>query len=997
MELLPGQRGGPRLLRLHPPEPPSPQLQLQALEAHLHQAHVRSQGLDPRQSPQLQGQLQAENMEVLGPSQEIQDFLEPDLSLESHLGQGGAGMPPDASQQVPQARLEAKDQFESPSPQGSKQRFVPLTSICFPDSLLQDEDRSFFPGMEDMFGPGACGPDDFPKPGCGEDEPPSLERAEGLKGGAGGYDMLPAGQGYQGYCPGEGGDGSHLAMEPVKHELPSTVNAEPLGLIQAGHGGPEGAAKPGLTSPIFCSSKPKKLLKTTSFHLLKKRDPPFQPPKKAYAQEYEFQDDEDKADVPADIRLNSRRLPDLLPDLISSCRTRPSLSPMGDIDFCPHHSAADGPKKRGRKPTKPKRDGPPRPRGRPRIRPLAEPHGVLPPDGAKKPRGRGRGEGHLRLGPSPQQAGLDSSQTREKIKAKIREVEEKQPEMKSGFMASFLDFLKSGKRQQLPTAATSPPKTPRPPTAQPPFGLAPPLLPGALDGAEGEGLVMSCTSPCKRLDEELKRNLETLPSFSSDEEDSVGKNQDLQKSISSAISALDDPAERKEGAGPACSPCAPRVLLECPPTPCLPVPLPTPCRLGCPRIPLPCVPQHPRGLPCPPHPWDIPKLPSPAPSEASQLEPPPAASPASPPEPPPPPPPEGPPAQASPELEEPEDARPLHLAKKQETAAVCGETDEEEAESGGEGIFRERDEFVIRVEDIQALKLALQTGREPPPIWRVQKALLQKFTPEIKDGQRQFCATSNYLGYFGDAKNRYQRLYVKFLENINKKDYVRVCSKKPWHRPLQAVRRQSQTKTSGPKAPAPPKAEKQPEASERAEKPEKAPKPEKPERAPKPEKPPKAERPEKLPRADKPAKADKAPKAEKTEPLAPAPHKTAPAGAPKPKPKPAKVKAEPPPKKRKKWLKEAASSSDSESSPDQQSEEGEPEGRAGGEGRAGSVQYRRSRKPDQQSGSEVLTEHSRKTRPWRRGQMNSLRRSSLRRRGGRFPNPSHVFWVTALR
>ncbi|XP_067408211.1 proline-rich protein 12 isoform X2 [Emydura macquarii macquarii] len=763
--------------RLHPPAAPSPQLQLQALEAHLHQAHVRSQGLEPQRSPQLP----PENMEVLGQgdamrglsqSQEIQDFLEPDLNLESHLGQGGPGLEPDSSQQVPQAPLEAKDQFESPSPQGSKQRFVPLTSICFPDSLLQDEDRSFFPGMEDMFGPG---PDEFPKPGCGEDESSSMERAEGLKGG--GYDMLPAGQGYPGYCPSEGGDGPHLDLEPVKHELPSTVNTEQLGLIQAGHGGPEGGAKPGLTSPIFCSSKPKKLLKTSSFHLLKKREPSFQPPKKTYAQEYEFEDDEDKADVPADIRLNSRRLPDLLPDLISSCRARPSLSPMGDIDFCPHHSAADGPKKRGRKPTKPKRDGPPRPRGRPRIRPLAEPHGVLPPDGAKKPRGRGRGRGKkgaeeggeggagveplkplkIKLavpkggegappeppppGPVPPEGGLDSSQTREKIKAKIREVEEKQPEMKSGFMASFLDFLKSGKRQQLPTAAASPPKTPRPPAApaaQPPFGLAPPLLPGALDGADGEGLVMSCTSPCKRLDEELKRNLETLPSFSSDEEDSVGKNQDLQKSISSAISALDDPAERKE------SDAADAPTVE-------------------------------------------EKLPSPAPSEVSQQEPPPVASPASPKEPPPPPA-EGPPVPASPEPEEPEDARPLHLAKKQETAAVCGETDEEEAESGGEGIFRERDEFVIRVEDIQALKLALQTGRAPPPIWRVQKALLQKFTPEIKDGQRQFCATSNYLGYFGDAKNRYQRLYVKFLENINKKDYVRICSKKPWHRPLQAVR-----------------------------------------------------------------------------------------------------------------------------------------------------------------------------------------------------------------
>lgn len=44
---------------------------------------------------------------------------------------------------------------------------------------------------------------------------------------------------------------------------------------------------------------------------------------------------------------------------------------------------------------------------------------------------------------------------------------------------------------------------------------------------------------------------------------------------------------------------------------------------------------------------------------------------------------------------------------------------------------------------IVCCQMALQTGREPPPIWRVQKALLQKFSPEIKDGQRQFCATSN--------------------------------------------------------------------------------------------------------------------------------------------------------------------------------------------------------------------------------------------------------------
>lgn len=156
---------------------------------------------------------------------------------------------------------------------------------------------------------------------------------------------------------------------------------------------------------------------------------------------------------------------------------------------------------------------------------------------------------------------------------------------------------------------------------------------------------------------------------------------------------------------------------------------------------------------------------------------------------------------ASPEEPLPPKITSLHLAQKQEDAAIAGESEEDESESGGEGIFRERDEFVVRVEDIRTLKvvtfvmtmrhfryilkttkakltfidlpctltamidknetiliiglsyedsrvhiwlqLALQTGREPPPIWRVQKALLQKFSPEIKDGQRQFCATSN--------------------------------------------------------------------------------------------------------------------------------------------------------------------------------------------------------------------------------------------------------------
>lgn len=81
----------------------------------------------------------------------------------------------------------------------------------------------------------------------------------------------------------------------------------------------------------------------------------------------------------------------------------------------------------------------------------------------------------------------------------------------------------------------------RPLSPQPPPPPAAAAVSGYGDGESDGGLSLGgCPSPCKRLDEELKRNLETLPSFSSDEEDSVGKNQDLQKSISSAISALYD-------------------------------------------------------------------------------------------------------------------------------------------------------------------------------------------------------------------------------------------------------------------------------------------------------------------------------------------------------------------------------------------------------------------------------------------------------------------------
>lgn len=55
--------------------------------------------------------------------------------------------------------------------------------------------------------------------------------------------------------------------------------------------------------------------------------------------------------------------------------------------------------------------------------------------------------------------------------------------------------------------------------------------------------------------------------------------------------------------------------------------------------------------------------------------------------------------------EEPKDNRPAQLAVRLKTVAIEGLTDEELSDSGGEGMYRERDEFVVRNEDIDVLKV----------------------------------------------------------------------------------------------------------------------------------------------------------------------------------------------------------------------------------------------------------------------------------------------------
>nr|XP_057944540.1 glutamine and serine-rich protein 1 isoform X3 [Doryrhamphus excisus] len=335
--------------------------------------------------------------------------------------------------------------------------------------------------------------------------------------------------------------------------------------------------------------------------------------------------------------------------------------------------------------------------------------------------------------PSASQSTYDGCPQQERIRQKIREVEEKQPEVKTGFIGSFLDFIKSGPKQQYPTNPSRTVSRPKKPSvlAKPPQSIVPPKIqtvPGPLIAQQSQG----ASSQQKRLDEELQKNLETLPSFSSDEEENTGKNQALRNSISSALSALDESAERK-----AKPDNIPIMILK-------PLQVPTVTfNITEPHFPpISISGQMPNAV---------------VTGIATAVK------------------------------QQSEETPPGQIAVQLTSVAIEGLTDEELSDSGGEGMYRERDEFVVRNEDIEVLKGTMRAGSEPPAIWKVQKALLQKFVPELRDGKRVFSATNSYLGYFGDAKTMYQRVYVKFLDTVNKREYVRVCSRKPRCKPMNSL------------------------------------------------------------------------------------------------------------------------------------------------------------------------------------------------------------------
>uniref|UniRef100_A0A2K6UB71 Glutamine and serine rich 1 n=1 Tax=Saimiri boliviensis boliviensis TaxID=39432 RepID=A0A2K6UB71_SAIBB len=349
----------------------------------------------------------------------------------------------------------------------------------------------------------------------------------------------------------------------------------------------------------------------------------------------------------------------------------------------------------------------------------------------------------------------DGYQHQEKMRQKIKEVEEKQPEVKTGFIASFLDFLKSGPKQQFSTLAVRMPNRTRRPGTQMVRTFCPPPLPKPSSTAPTPFMSETgSNSPSDKVDNELK-NLEHLSSFSSDEDD-PGCGQDAYKSISTPLTTLDTTSDKKKKTE------ALQVATTSPTANTTGTATTSSTTVG-------AVKQEPLHSTS----YAVNILENISSSESSKPT----------------------------EL----DGLPSdQFAKGQDTVAIEGFTDEENEESGGEGQYRERDEFVVKIEDIETFKEALKTGKEPPAIWKVQKALLQKFVPEIRDGQREFAATNSYLGYFGDAKSKYKRIYVKFIENANKKEYVRVCSKKPRNKPSQAIRTVQAKPSSGSKTSDPP-------------------------------------------------------------------------------------------------------------------------------------------------------------------------------------------------
>ncbi|KFQ11211.1 Glutamine and serine-rich protein 1 [Leptosomus discolor] len=794
----------------------------------LHQSILQSGLGQAKTSPQVQ--------RIQSPQQVTHPFLQ----MDGHIIQSNGGHSqqqlhtqnsevmkmdiPEPSKPL-QQHLTTKDHFTQTNQHDSKNQFVTLSSICFPESILLSDERNILSNVDDILAAtaAACGvtPSDFAKSASNEEEIQAVENSEESKTQFRSMDVRHVSSGFSASptVVGKPASISNISLNggqiTINLTPVSTIQTKTVNLDQQHIETSDQNVPTRMTSPILGPGQ-------------EEQEQGAVPVKKQSSISHESEEDND---VSADGTLNARDT-----EFVSSGKSLSEESAASENDFnmggddgtvagnqskgplqpLSLHQSGDGTISRTEEECQDLTQGnlqKKKSKGKSQHKNAAEDDSAIQKQVKRSgqcKRQNSRGNDSCLTYSSPvSESCYDTYQHQERMRQKIKEVEEKQPEVKTGFIASFLDFLKSGPRQQFSAPAVRMPNRTRRPVTQ--IVRAPCLQSSAKPQPAAAAPVaaeVSGESPTKKADEELKKNLETLPSFSSDEDDSVGGNHDLQKSISTALSALDDTSDRKNKSGKTVTRKAEKVAVV------------TAAATTTTAV----IKQ------------ESPQTTAPVVSVQEKMNP------------------------ADPLKVAPQDAVTSdQLAKIQATVAIEGCTDEENMDSGGEGMYRERDEFVVKIEDIETLKVALQTGKEPPAIWKVQKALLQKFVPEVRDGQREFAATNSYLGYFGDAKTKYKRVYVKFIENANKKEYVRVCSKKPRSKPVQSARTiHSKPSSSNNKTPDPP--------------------------TPKPT-------------------------ATKVSSV-------------KPKAKQPKVKAEPPPKKRKKW-KEEFSSSQSDSSPEAQSDEDE--------------------------------------------------------------------------
>ncbi|NXJ73262.1 QSER1 protein, partial [Trogon melanurus] len=795
----------------------------------LHQSILQSSLGQVKASPQVQ--------RIQSPQQVTHPFLQ----MDGHIIQSNGGhsqqqlhtqnsevMKMDMSEPSKplQQHLTTKDHFTQTNQHDSKNQFVSLSSICFPESILLSDERNILSNVDDILAAtaAACGvtPSDFAKTASNEEEIQSVENSEESKTQfrsmdvrhvSSGFSASPAVVGKPASISNMSLNGGQIAINlaPVSAIQTKTVNRDQQRIDASDQNVPTR-----MTSPALGPGQ-------------EEHEQGALPVKKQSSISHESEEDNDAS---ADGALNARDT-----EFVSSGKSLSEESAASENDFnlggddgtvagnqskgpfqpLSLPQSGDGPISRTEEECQDLSHGnlqKKKSKGKSQNKSAAEDDGgiqkqVKRSGQCKRQNSRGN-DSCLTFSSPVSESCYDTYQHQERMRQKIKEVEEKQPEVKTGFIASFLDFLKSGPRQQFSAPAVRMPNRTRRPVSQivrtPCLQSSAKPQPAAAAPVAAE---VSGESPTKKVDEELKKNLEALPSFSSDEDDSVGGNHDLQKSISTALSALDDTSDRKNKPGKTVTAKAEKVAVAAAAAANTTTAVIKQESLQTAALVV--------GVQEKVNPADPLKV---AQQDAVALD---------------------------------------QLAKVQATVAIEGCTDEENTDSGGEGMYRERDEFVVKIEDIDTLKVALQAGKEPPAIWKVQKALLQKFVPEVRDGQREFAATNSYLGYFGDAKTKYKRVYVKFIENANKKEYVRVCSKKPRSKPVQSARTiHSKPSGSNNKTPDPP--------------------------TPKPT--------------------------------------AAKVSSVKPKAKQPKVKAEPPPKKRKKW-KEEFSSSQSDSSPEAQSDEDE--------------------------------------------------------------------------